>query len=175
MGKGYDEEAARIGSLLHGRSRYARIKFVLLFIGFAAAGMLIASYVKGEELVGTATHITDGDTLRLCGNGRCQSIRLCGINAPESNEDGFEAARASLTAIVGNKQIACRPVGEGTACDGRSKATSFHRIVAQCFTDDGTDIASSLLRLNSVCECVNFSGGGYRSRHCRVPSRGCGT
>jgi endonuclease YncB( thermonuclease family) len=42
-------------------------------------------------------------------------------------------ATAALKSIAGARELLGIRVGEGTVCDGRSKPTSRHPIVAQCF------------------------------------------
>jgi hypothetical protein len=61
---------------------------------------------------------------------------------------------------VKGKAVRCVQVGDGTPCDGRSKATNRDRIVAQCFVD-GADVAASLVGQGVACDWVKFSGGAY--------------
>lgn len=174
MGRGYDEEAAKLG--LRGASRHvlSRGAWWLLFAVSLAAGIVLATIARTEEMPGIATHVTDGDTFRLCANGRCKSIRLCGVNAPESDETGFEAARDGMQRLIEGKPVVCVPVGEGTVCDGRSGAKSHNRLVAQCYTATGIDIGRELVRLGLGWECPNFSGGQYRLAACPRGTAGCG-
>ncbi len=145
-GTGDDKDAENIGSLFQDRPRSARWLFAAVFILSIGIGMFLATLAKGQELVGPITHVTDGDTIRLCQDGRCHSIRLCGVNAPEAGEPQFVAARIAMQRIVANTTIVCRPVGQGTICDGRSLPKSRDRIVAQCFTATGKDRLPAISR-----------------------------
>lgn len=98
----------------------------------------------------------DGDTITV---GR-HKIRLCGIDAPERGEPGYQEATAFLEALVQDKTIACTPVGEGTPCDGRSERKSRDRLVATCFVD-GKDIAAEMVRAGHAKDWPKFSGGYY--------------
>ena len=129
-----------------------------LFAFFAAA--LVATAADAAPLSGTANKIVDGDTFWLCQGDACRTIRVCGINAPEKGEAGFQASTAALAVLVKDATVTCVPVGEGTPCDGRSKATSRARIIAQCFVN-GTDVADTLVRQGTACDWVKFSGGAY--------------
>jgi endonuclease YncB( thermonuclease family) len=103
-----------------------------------------------------ADSVVDGDTLYV---GRLK-YRLCGIDAPERGQLGSQAAADHLRYITKGKAIACRPVGEGTPCDGRSSRKSHGRIVAQCFVD-GQDIAAEMVRSGHARDWPKFSGGYY--------------
>lgn len=118
--------------------------------------LVAAQPVVAGELVGPVASIRDGDTFTIRGT----DIRLCGIDAPERDEPGYAAAADALRAITAGKVVRCVQVGRGTPCDGRSKPTSYDRIVAQCFVD-GEDIAALLVRAGVACDWVRFSGGHY--------------
>jgi endonuclease YncB( thermonuclease family) len=126
---------------------------------------LIASHpfviaVRAAEFVGGAGKVVDGDTLWVCNNFECQKFRICGINAPEAGEPGYNEARDALGKLVEGKAVRCLQVGGGTPCDGRSKPTNRDRIVAQCFAD-GDDVAKQLVERAYACDWVRFSGGYY--------------
>ena len=123
--------------------------------------------VAAGELNGTADRIADGDTFWLYNSGACTKIRLCGINAPERGQLGYVEAGRVLAELVQAKIVRCRQVGSGTVCDGRSRATNRERIVAQCFTTDGHDIAAALVERHAACDWVRFSGGAYSTEHGR--------
>jgi endonuclease YncB( thermonuclease family) len=128
----------------------------------AAAVALCSCTVSGDgaELAGTANRIVDGDTFWVCHASACQKIRICGINAPEEGEPGYQESTEALKKLIAGSSVRCIQVGNGTPCDGRSEPTSHDRIVAQCFVH-GTDIASALVRQGSACDWVKFSGGAY--------------
>ena len=103
-----------------------------------------------------ADSVVDGDTLYV---GRLK-YRLCGIDAPEHGQPGSREAADHLRKLIRGKTINCRPVGEGTPCDGRSKRKSHDRIVAQCFVDS-RDIAAEMVRSGHAKDWPKFSGGHY--------------
>ena len=86
--------------------------------------------------------------------------RLCGIDAPELEDPGGEEAKAALKSLVGSKVVTCVQVGRGTPCDGRSRPTSYDRIVAQCFVDQ-SDLAAEMVAEGHACDWIQFSGGFY--------------
>lgn len=127
-----------------------------------AALALCCSTVTGAaaEFSGSANRIVDGDTFWVCDASACHKIRICGINAPEKGQPGYQESTEALKKLSAGRSVRCIQVGNGTPCDGRSKPTSHDRIVAQCFTDD-TDIASVLVGQGFACDWVKFSGGAY--------------
>jgi micrococcal nuclease len=114
------------------------------------------------DIVGRAEKVLDGDTFQVCYETGCTLIRLCGIDAPNPGYPGFETSLAGLNKIVGSKSVRCRPVEEGTVCDGRTARTSRSRIIAQCFLN-GTDvdIANEMVAGGFACDWVRYSGGHY--------------
>lgn len=63
------------------------------------------SLCSAETLIGTATHIYDGDTFVLQADNQYHRIRLASIDAPELNQPyGLEAKRA-LSKLLYNKPI----------------------------------------------------------------------
>jgi micrococcal nuclease len=121
-------------------------------------GLLLASAsnVYAAEYVGRVGDIQDGDTFDL----DKVRIRICGMNAPERGDAGFDASTAALTAIIQGNLVRCVQVGSGTPCDGRSRPTNNGRIVAQCFVGD-IDIARPLVERGFACDWVKFSNGYY--------------
>ena len=134
------------------RSAAAAILLAALALPAAAAPSSDASTIDG-----IVTHVVDGDGLRI---GAIE-IRLCGIDAPETRRPGGRESTLALTALVLGQRLVCRPVGEGTPCDGRSKRKSYDRIVAQCFLGD-QDVAGAQVRSGHAVDWPRFSGGAYR-------------
>ena len=119
--------------------------------------LLLSSAAYAEPIIGPVSKYRDGDTF-LIGN---QPIRLCGIDAPERRSQAGKRATAYLEQITKGRALRCVPVTEGTVCDGRSKRTSYDRVVAQCFMQ-GRDIAEMIVRAKHACDWPSFSGGAYR-------------
>ena len=115
-----------------------------------------ADPAASDPIVGRAVAI-DGDSLVVGG----VEVRLCGIDAPEHGAPGGERASGQLRRLVHGKVVRCIRVGEGSACDGRSKPTSYDRVVATC-SIDGLDLARAMVQAGAACDWRRFSGGRYR-------------
>jgi len=122
--------------------------------------LVVAAPGFAFEIAGSVDKIADGDTFWVCDANACHKIRLCGVKAPEQGESGYFESAYGLSKLVAGKKVTCIRVGGGTPCDGRSKAISFDRIVAQCFLDGG-DVAITLFQQDLVCDWVKHSGGHY--------------
>lgn len=119
----------------------------------------IAPLNLNKQITGTTSRVIDGDTFVV--NGR--KIRLCGINAPEKNQRGGHQATQHLKQLIGSRFVSCKIVGSGTPCDGRSNATSYDRIVAQCFVG-GEDVACLMVESGNARDSKRYSGGHYQRR-----------
>lgn len=96
------------------------------------------------------------DDIRV--NGR--RILLCGVafTKPASMRDLMtESAKRDFQA----RPVACKRIGSGTPCDGNVAATFGDRIVAQCITADGVDIAEAFSKAGYLCDLPGQSGGHY--------------
>jgi endonuclease YncB( thermonuclease family) len=130
---------------------------------------LAASAANAAEFDGRVDRVVDGDTFWVCNGAACTKIRLCGIDAPERGTAGAREATAALSAMIAGKNAHCVQVGGGTPCDGRSKPTSYDRVVAQCFVG-GADVAPPMIEGGNACDWMGFSGGAYSAGH---PERQC--
>ncbi|HEY7747137.1 MAG TPA: hypothetical protein VH933_00470 [Aestuariivirgaceae bacterium] len=131
--------------------------------------MILPSNSFAADIVGRAERLMDGDTLEICDEAGCVSVRLCGIDAPEPNEPGFKDSLAELEKIAGGKSVRCRPVEEGTICDGRAARVSGNRIIAQCFLNGtNVDIATEMVASGFACDWVRYSGGYYSENNTGV-------
>ena len=127
----------------------------------AALALCFSTVTLGAaEFAGSANRIVDGDTFWVCDANACHKIRICGINAPEKGEPGYQESGEGLKKLSAGSSVRCIQVGSGTPCDGRSKPTSHDGIVAQCFAD-GADMAAILVEHGYACDWVKFSGGAY--------------
>lgn len=91
--------------------------------------------------------VVDGDTLDAGGVG----IRLWGIDAPERDEPGADAATDALRAITGGVELRCDLVG----------ADRYRRIVARCDLPDGRDVACEMVAQGHARDWPRYSGGQY--------------
>jgi endonuclease YncB( thermonuclease family) len=122
----------------------------------SAVFLLLPSAALADGVITGRAKVIDGDTLWVSRT----KIRLCGIDAPERNKPGGPKATMHLKTITKGRDVRCVIVGSGTPCDGRSRRTSYDRIVAQCFVGD-TDLAASLVRSGNARDWKRFSGGYY--------------
>lgn len=96
------------------------------------------------------------DDIRV--NGR--KILLCGVAFTKSasmRDLMTETAKRDFQA----KPVTCKRIGSGTPCDGNVAATFGDRIVAQCITADGVDIADAFSKAGYLCDLPGQSGGHY--------------
>ncbi|MEI2388041.1 thermonuclease family protein [Breoghania sp. JC706] len=124
----------------------------LLLMGLALPGSAYAADIRGR-----VTHIVDGDTFDI----GATRIRVCGIDAPERDTRKGKKATQVIRTMIAGRQIRCVVVGSGTPCDGRSRAESYGRVVAQCFVG-GHDIAAEMVRRGAARDWKRYSGGYYR-------------
>lgn len=101
------------------------------------------------HVIAEAARIIDGDTLYL--EGVSTRIRLWGVDAPERDENGFEKANETLTALVAGRVLACEQVD----------TDPYARIVARCFIDDGRDLSAAMISSGAAREYLRFTGGYY--------------
>jgi micrococcal nuclease len=143
-----------------GMSMSIRSRHSLAILPFAM--LLSVHCAAAADIVGRAEKLQDGDTFQVCYETGCTAIRLCGIDAPERNDAGYEASVAGLKKIVGGKSVRCRPVEEGTICDGRAARSSGSRVIAQCFLNGtNVDIANEMVAGGYACDWVQYSSGHY--------------
>jgi micrococcal nuclease len=135
---------------------------------YLVAALATANPVAARELHGSGQSVVDGDEFMLCeGNGNpCVDIRLCGIDTPSKGQPSYDDTIATLSRLVVNQEVVCRPVNEGAVCDGLTSPTSRGRTVAQCFVQQGTvDVAAFLVSAGLGCDRVDRSGGVYSKDH----------
>ena len=95
----------------------------------------------------TPVRAIDGDTF-VCSTG--QHVRIWGVNAPEKGTAGARASTYALVAILKQGTLRCRKRG-----------TSYERVVAQCFTRDGSDVSRLQLEGRYAVEWCRYSRGYY--------------
>jgi endonuclease YncB( thermonuclease family) len=141
---------------------------IALFLIAALAG---ANPGIAADLLGSGQSVVDGDEFVLCEGKACMNIRLCGIDTPSKGQPGHEDAVSALQQLVVGQRVVCRPVNEGSVCDGISGSKSRGRTIAQCFVQQATiDVAGSLVSAGLGCDRIDRSGGFYSKDH---PDRQC--
>lgn len=94
-------------------------------------------------------HVIDGDTIVIGG----QHIRLAGIDAPELDRPYGQNAKWALVELCKGRTVRAVPTSD----------TSYERIVASCYLDDGRDLSAEMVRLGMALDWPKFSGGKYRT------------
>lgn len=137
----------------------------------AAAIILLTWALTCPAVAGPVERVIDGDDFCLCGSdddfvrrlagnskqcrSDCVHVRICGIDAREHGQTGFDDARRQLRSLTKGRTVNCTQVGAGTVCDGRSRPTNRDRVVAQC-SDDGRDIGQDMITSGDACDWVRF-------------------
>ncbi len=92
--------------------------------------------------------VIDGDTIEI----EDVRIRLAGIDAPELDHPWGQRSKWALVQLCKGQIVTARLKPE----------LSYDRIVAECFLDDGRDVAAELVRSGLALDWSKFSGGKYR-------------
>ena len=101
----------------------------LLIVAF---GVLM--YFHVSLLVAPVTRIVDGDTFRADVNGKNESIRIHGINAPEKDEYGFQRSSDALSALISGKEVKLKFI----------ERDKYGRMVCDVFVN-GIDVADVMI------------------------------
>jgi micrococcal nuclease len=87
--------------------RYAAATVVLLL-----AGLVLAAPPKVvEELSGKVIGVSDGDTIKVLVNKETVTVRLEGIDAPESGQSYGKKAKEALAEMVAGKTVTVKKTG----------------------------------------------------------------
>jgi micrococcal nuclease len=88
--------------------RHLTIPIILIATGlvFAAPPKVI------EEFTGKVIGVTDGDTIKVLVNKESITIRLEGIDAPESKQSFGNKSKQALSDIVFGKEVTIRKTGD---------------------------------------------------------------
>ena len=98
--------------------------------------------------------VVDGDTIHI---GK-HKIRFQGMNAPELDEPYGKQAMWTLRKLVKGQTITAKPNGE----------TSYDRIVAKCFLEDGTDLGAKMVEMGLALDLPEYPDADYR--HLETPA-----
>ena len=127
--------------------------WVLVFI---VVGLLFAQQFKrapaplsAESVSGKVRHVVDGDSLYI--NGHKPQIRLWGVDAPERDEAGYDAATRQLSALAKGKRVRCDIIDRD----------HYGRTVARCFLSDGREINREMIESGTTTEYRRFTKGFY--------------
>lgn len=98
---------------------------------------------------GRVSRVVDGDTFYL--EGLETRIRLWGVDAPERDEQGFDAATDELARLVGGETLSCEHVD----------IDAYERIVARCYFEGGADLSEAMIDSGTAEEYLRFTRGYY--------------
>ena len=112
------------------------------------------SVVDSPQIISGKCHVIDGDTIAI---GK-QKIRLAGIDAPELNKPYGKKAKWALVELCKGQNITAKLTGE----------TSYDRVVANCFLDDGRDLAAEMVKLELALDIPHFPDADYK--HLETPN-----
>ncbi len=112
--------------------KYTGKTYLLLSVIILAAIVVARGITRDTSSVTwyKVVKIIDGDTLTIKYNGKNESLRLFGIDAPERGENGYFKAGAALEELAYGKQVRLEFVSA-------SKRDKFGRLLAKVFLKDG--------------------------------------
>ena len=121
-------------------------------IAAAVLATLTVSPSVATTLQGKVVHVRDADTIEIATDRGRFAIRLNGVDAPELDERGGQAAKRWMKRTYGNAVLTCEFNGQKT----------YDRWVAVCFDKNGTDIGAAVINAGHARDCLRYSGGRYR-------------
>jgi endonuclease YncB( thermonuclease family) len=128
-----------------------RVIFIMASLAIIAGTAWLAGgqAPSPPALVGQAIRVVDGDSLYL--DGHQPQIRLWGVDAPERDMQGFNAATRQLKLITSGQPLTCNPVDRDR----------YGRTVARCFRGDGQEINRMMIESGTATEFMRYSEGFY--------------
>ena len=104
----------------------------------ATAQATQASEAANLRIEATVTWVSDGDTVHVQIGGREYRVRYLGINAPDRDEAGYQAASDANTALVAGKTV--------LLAKDVSESDSLGRLLRYVYLPDGTFANEALVR-----------------------------
>ena len=123
-----------------------------VIFGFLFTLMLGPAHAE-RNIEGRVTVVRDVDTIVVAGT----SVRLKGLDGPETSSRIGREARAFMVRLVRGKTVTCRLDGTRT----------YDRWVGVCFLD-GEDIAAFAVANGHALDCERYSKGRYRELETRA-------
>ncbi len=110
-----------------------------------------ARAIPGEKVyTGLCRRVVDGDSLYLAGLDT--QIRLWGVDAPERDESGYDAARSKLIDLALQQNLRCL----------QQDIDKYGRIVARCFRSaDSVELNAIQIESGVADEYCHFSRNFY--------------
>ncbi|MEM8498703.1 MAG: thermonuclease family protein [Pseudomonadota bacterium] len=103
----------------------------------------------GQVIEGKTDRVVDGDSLYL--RGHKKQIRLWAVDAPETNEAGYNAARSQLERLALGKHLRCQI----------QDIDKYGRTVARCEDKSGKDLNRAMLTSGTAQEYCRWSKNFY--------------
>lgn len=124
---------------------------VILVVGFLVAQQFKRQPLplEPETVGGKVRYVVDGDSLYI--NGHKPQIRLWGVDAPEQDEAGYDAATNELYRLAHGQRVRCNII----------EADRYGRTVARCFLSDGREINRAMIESGTATEYRRFTKGFY--------------
>jgi endonuclease YncB( thermonuclease family) len=104
----------------------------------------------------------DGDTCKIQQGKKLIKVRLAGIDAPETDQEGAEAARKFLLGLIQEKEITLKCIDSSM---GRENCSVFV---------GSTDIQSEMVRAGWAFDYPKYSHGKYKSEQADAKKAGKG-
>jgi len=86
----------------------ARIRLHLTALGIVL--LVLGAAPQAQAWEGTVVRVLDGDSFRVRQGSRVETIRLYGVDAPEYNQAGGQAAKKLTKALVRGGQVTIAPM-----------------------------------------------------------------
>lgn len=103
--------------------------------------------------------VIDGDTIDVQIEGERRRIRVIGIDTPERDECGYQAATSAMQSLVQSRDVLLE------ADPSQGDADSYDRLLRHVFTADGTNVAEAIIAKGLGREYTYSSAYTYRDRH----------
>ncbi len=139
----------------------AFVSIVSFLVTAATAAESNATEISSEDtrIDLKVERVIDGDT--IVADGR--KIRLWGINAPEKNEDYYQAAKLFLESLLKDGEVSCKLID----------IDKYQREVMHCFSQ-GDDLGSLLVQVGLAEDFKTYSSGYYGFEQNKAKSKKIG-